>query len=107
MGPVYLDSDQEVFVGMEFGHSRGYSEEVAANIDHEVRRICDEGYVSALKIIDDNRERFDQLVDALLKRETISRKEFVALMETGEIPEGIDEDDAPEAEAPAEDKHED
>ncbi|MBR4082263.1 MAG: cell division protein FtsH, partial [Clostridia bacterium] len=96
MGPVYLDSEQEVFVGMEFGQSRGYSEEIAANIDHEVRRLCDEGYAAALKIIDDNRERFDQLVAALLERETISRKEFVALMETGEIPEGIEDEFKPQ-----------
>ena len=100
MGPVYLDSDQEVFVGMEFGHSRGYSETVAATIDQEVRRLCDEGYTAAMKIIDDNRERFDQLVAALLERETISRKEFVALMETGEIPEGIEDEDKPQPEEP-------
>ena len=100
MGPVYLDSDQEVFVGMEFGHSRGYSETVAATIDQEVRRLCDEGYAAAMKIIDDNRERFDQLVAALLERETISRKEFVALMETGEIPEGIEDEDKPQPEEP-------
>ena len=53
-----------------------------------------------MKIIDDNRERFDQLVAALLERETISRKEFVALMETGEIPEGIEDEDKPQPEEP-------
>ena len=96
IGPVYLDSDQEVFVGMEFGQSRGYSEEVAAKIDQEVRRLLDEGYAMALKAIDDNRERFDQLVDALLAQDTLSRAEFVGLMETGVVPV-IEDDTKPQA----------
>ncbi len=107
IGPVYLDSDQEVFVGMEFGQSRGYSEEVAARIDAEVRRLLDEGYEMAVNALTAHRDRFDQLVAALLKQSTVSRKEFVALMETGEIPEGLD-DDKPRlaAEIPAPEKPE-
>ena len=99
IGPVYLDSDQEVFVGMEFGQSRGYSEEVAARIDAEVRRLLDEAYAMAVKAISDHRDRFDARVDALLKMDTVSRKEFKALMETGEIPEGLEDDDKPRAAA--------
>ena len=99
IGPVYLDSDQEVFVGMEFGQSRGYSEEVAARIDAEVRRLLDEAYAMAVKAISDHRDRFDALVDALLKMDTVSRKEFKALMETGEIPEGLEDDGKPRAAA--------
>ena len=99
IGPVYLDSDQEVFVGMEFGQSRGYSEEVAARIDAEVRRLLDEAYAMAVKAISDHRDRFDALVVALLKMDTVSRKEFKALMETGEIPEGLEDDDKPRAAA--------
>ena len=99
IGPVYLDSDQEVFVGMEFGQSRGYSEEVAARIDAEVRRLLDEAYAMAVKAISDHRDRFDALVVALLKMDTVSRKEFRALMETGEIPEGLEDDDKPRAAA--------
>ena len=99
IGPVYLDSDQEVFVGMEFGQSRGYSEEVAARIDAEVRRLLDEAYAMAVKAISDHRDRFDALVDALLKMDTVSRREFRALMETGEIPEGLEDDDKPRAAA--------
>ena len=94
IGPVYLDNDQEVFVGMEFGQSRGYSEEVAARIDQEVRRLLDEGYAMALKAIDDHRERFDQLVAALLAHDTLSRAEFVGLMETGVVPV-VEDDDKP------------
>ncbi len=90
-GPVYLDSDQEVFVGMEFGQSRGYSEETAAVIDAEVKRLAQECYDTAVRVLTENRAKLDLLVEALLKHETISRKEFVTLMETGVMPEITDE----------------
>ncbi len=99
LGTVYLGSDQEVFVGMEFGQSREYSEKVAAEIDEEVRRILAECYERAKQVLREHRDRMDQLVAALLEQNTVSRKEFVALMETGTIPEGLD-DDKPQPEAP-------
>jgi len=85
IGTIYLGNDQEVFVGMEFGHSRDYSEEVAARIDKEVKRLLDTCYAKAKDVIRQYRERLDQLVEALLQQETISRAEFVELMETGRI----------------------
>lgn len=85
IGTIYLGSDQEVFVGREFGHAREYSEEVAARIDKEVKSILDTCYERAKQVIRDNRERLDQLVEALLQQETLSREEFVELMETGAI----------------------
>ncbi len=90
IGPVYLDSEQEVFVGMEFGQSRGYSEETAAKVDTEVKKLCQQCYDMAIKALSDNRDKLDLLTEALLKHETISRQEFVTLMETGEIPEITD-----------------
>ncbi len=87
IGPVYLDNDQEVFVGMEFGQSRGYSEETAARIDAEVKKLCQQCYDMAVKALTENREKLDLLTEALLKHETLSRQEFVTLMETGVIPE--------------------
>jgi cell division protease FtsH len=99
LGTVYLGSDQEVFVGMEFGQNREYSEQVAAEIDAEVRRMLAECYERAKQVLREHRDRMDQLVDTLLKQDTVSRAEFVALMETGSIPEGLD-DDKPQHEAP-------
>ena len=87
LGPVYLDSDQEVFVGMEFGQSRGYSEETAARIDAEVKRLCQQCYDMAVQALTENRDKLDLLTEALLKHETLSRQEFVALMDTGVMPE--------------------
>ena len=92
IGRIYLGSDQEVFVGMEFGQTREYSEEVAARIDREVSNILEECYLVAKKILLEYRERLDQLVEALLKYETLNRAEFIALMETGEVPEGLGND---------------
>lgn len=92
LGPVYLDGDQEVFVGMEFGQSRGYSEEMAARIDAEVKRLLEECYQKAVDALSANRDRMEKLVDALLKYDTISRREFVTLMETGALPDIQDAD---------------
>jgi cell division protease FtsH len=92
IGTIYLGSDQEVFVGMEFGQSREYSEEVAAKIDREVADMLSKCYDKARQILTDQLERLNQLTEALLKYETLNRAEFVALMETGEVPEGLDDD---------------
>jgi len=86
IGTVYLGSDQEVFVGMEFGQSREYSEQSAAAIDAEVKRMLDECYTRAQKLISDNRDKLEAVVASLLERETLSREEFVAIMEGRELP---------------------
>ena len=92
IGTIYLGSDQEVFVGMEFGQSREYSEEVAAKIDREVSRILTECYRKALEILRANRDKMDMLTEALLAQETLNRAEFVALMDEGKMPSGTKED---------------
>ena len=92
IGTIYLGSDQEVFVGMEFGQSREYSEEIAAKIDREVASMLAERYELAKKIIREKKDRLDKLVEALLKHETLNRAEFVALMETGEVPDDLGQD---------------
>ena len=92
IGTIYLGSDQEVFVGMEFGQTREYSEEVAARIDREVSGILEKAYERAKDILRQNREKLDQLVEALLAQETLNRAEFVALMDEGIMPSGSTED---------------
>ncbi len=92
IGTIYLGSDQEVFVGMEFGQSREYSEEVAAKIDREVAAMLSRCYEVAKNIIREKKDRLDKLAEALLQQETLNRAEFLALMDSGEIPEGLGED---------------
>ena len=92
LGTIYLGSDQEVFVGMEFGQSREYSEEVAAKIDREVSAMLSKCYETAKQILRDNLDKLNALVDALLQYETLNRAEFLSVMETGSVKEGLGED---------------
>lgn len=92
IGTIYYGNDQEVFVGMEFGQTREYSEEVAARIDREVSTMLEKAYDRAKSILRENRDKMDMLVDALLKQETLNRAEFVALMDEGIMPDGTRQD---------------
>jgi len=92
IGTIYLGSDQEVFVGMEFGQSREYSEEIAAKIDREVASILARCYEKALKILTDHKDRLELLTQALLEQETLNRAEFVSLMDNGVLPETTEGD---------------
>lgn len=85
LGPVAYGSDNdEVFIGRDYGHVRDYSEEVAARIDTEVRRIVEEAYERALTILRENREQLDALTDFLLEYEKVNEKEFLQIM-NGEL----------------------
>ncbi len=92
IGTIYLGSDQEVFVGMEFGQSREYSEEIAAKIDREVAAMLAACYEKAKKILTENKDKLELLTQALLEQETLNRAEFVSLMETGTLPETSSDD---------------
>ena len=96
VGTMYLANDQEVFVGMEFGQSRDYGEEVAAQIDREVERLLAECYAKAVKLLEDHRKEMDDVVNALLAEDTLSRKEFVALMNGEKLPAGGDDQGKPQ-----------
>lgn len=61
IGPVYLAGEQEVFIGKSFGHARNFSEDVAAKIDSEIRRIMDEQNDRALKILDEHRDGVERV----------------------------------------------
>ena len=85
LGPVAYGSDSdEVFIGRDYGHVRDYSEEVAARIDTEVRRIVEEGYERALVILSENREQLDALANFLLEYEKVNEQEFLQIMK-GEL----------------------
>ena len=92
IGTIYLGSDQEVFVGMEFGQTREYSEEVAAKIDRVVGSMLDAAYRRAKSILEENREKMEMLVQALMNQETLNRAEFVGLMDQGIMPDGSSTD---------------
>ena len=80
LGTVYLGSDQEIFVGMEFGQSREYSEATAAVIDEEVRSILQSAYQKALDVLSENREKLEGLAQLLIEKETVNHEQFLAFM---------------------------
>ena len=92
IGTIYLGSDQEVFVGMEFGQSREYSEEIAAKIDREVAAILAKCYEQAKNILREKLDKLHALVDALMEHETLNRAEFLSVMESGKVAEGLGDD---------------
>ena len=75
----YDDSNDEVFIGRDLAHSRPYGEDIAGQIDMEVKNIIDECYEKARKIITDNMDVLEKSADLLLEKEKITREEFEAL----------------------------
>ena len=89
---IYGKDQNEVFLGMEMTQDRGYSEEVAATIDQEVRRIIDTAQARAVQILEDNKELLEQLSQYLLEFEKIDGEVFQRLMDgTGTLEELIAE----------------
>ena len=79
-----VDSGEEVFLGRDLGHSRSYSDKIAALIDKEVRRIIEECYAEAKRIIEENMDVLHKCAALLLEKERIERSEFEALFEKNE-----------------------
>ena len=104
IGTIYLDSDQEVFVGASFGHSREYSEEVAAEIDQEIRATLASCYDMAIELLQEHRHELEGLAQLLIERETLSREEFLAFIEGRPLPEK--KEPAAVAEAPVQSEEE-
>ena len=96
IGTIYLDSEQEVFVGASFGHSREYSEELAAKVDAEVSELLKSCYQTAMDTLTQHQDKLNGLAELLIERETLSREEFVAFMEGRPLPEKSKEEPAQE-----------
>ena len=79
LGNMYLGASEEVFLGRDYQTQLNYSDEVAAKIDAEVKRILDEQYRVALSILKENRAIMDAMVKALYEKETIYEDEIDAL----------------------------
>lgn len=75
------DNEEETFVGRDIGHQRMLSEKTAATIDKEVKRIIDECYSEARRILEENVDVLHACANRLLEKERINREEFEALFE--------------------------
>ncbi|MBR6050312.1 MAG: AAA family ATPase, partial [Clostridia bacterium] len=80
-------SDEEVFLGRDFYSSKNYSEETAALIDAEIKKIVDEAYETALNIVRGNKDKLDLVVEFLMKHEVMDRDEFEMAMKGAPIEE--------------------
>jgi len=82
LGPMTLGTRQgEVFLGRDFASHPDYSEQVAFEIDSEIRELIDAAHDEALDILTDHRDRLDTVAAALIDRETIEKDELVRLLD--------------------------
>ena len=75
----YGDDGEEVFIGRDLAHTRSYGEHMAGEIDQEIKRIIDECYERAGRIISEHRDVLESCAALLLEKEKINREEFEAL----------------------------
>ena len=78
---TYGKSEENVFLGRDFGHTRDFSEEIAAELDKEVKSIIDERYALALKLLSENKDMLETIARELLDKETLDEKEVDEIME--------------------------
>lgn len=77
LGPlIFGEKDELVFLGKEIGEQRNYSEEIARQIDQEVRRIIEGAYQRATELLKENRAKLEAVADRLLKEETLDSQGF-------------------------------
>jgi cell division protease FtsH len=81
----YGDSTQNPYNTREFGPAREYSEASSREIDHEVKRIIDEGYQTAKELIDANRDKLELIANALLEYETLDGTQVEEIIRTGKF----------------------
>jgi cell division protease FtsH len=99
LGPRVFGHDHgQPFLGREFSSEPDYSDEIAREIDDEIRRVVESAHQRAIEILMEHREGLTTTSEILLKRETIEKDEFIALLDgkTEEDVFGPDEPSAPE-----------
>ncbi|MBQ0107671.1 MAG: ATP-dependent zinc metalloprotease FtsH, partial [Phascolarctobacterium sp.] len=95
LGPVtYGRGESQVFLGRDYTRDKEYSEEVAAEIDQEVRRIMNEAYAATEKLLSENIDKLHCLAAALMEHETVERDEIQNLMTYGTMTKPVEETQA-------------
>ena len=86
LGPVqYEEKSEGVFLGRDYNKVKNFSDQVALEIDEQVRKIIEECYEKAQKIIGDNKDLIFALSDALMEYETITKEQIESVVKTGKI----------------------
>lgn len=89
LGPVSFSSNDEVFLGKDFSTRQNYSEEIASEIDTEIRHILEECYADTKKILTEHDDSFERVAQALLLVETLDGEQFEALYNGDITPEEL------------------
>ena len=88
LGPVQLEQQEGgVFLGRDYGKTRNFSNEVAHEIDLEMRKIIDECYDKARKLLKENEDLVKLIAETLLEYETLTKEQIEYLVQTGRMPE--------------------
>jgi cell division protease FtsH len=80
---IFGDENDEVFLGKSYGHTRNYSEEISAKIDAEVKKIIDSAYNKVKEVLTENRQKLDDIAQALLDKERLEADEFEEIFKNG------------------------
>ncbi|MCL2564635.1 MAG: ATP-dependent zinc metalloprotease FtsH [Defluviitaleaceae bacterium] len=86
LGPINLgDDNNEVFIGRDWGHTRNYGENIASEIDAEIKNMVDTAYKKAMAILSENMDVLNKITDVLMEKEKITGAEFRALFPEGKL----------------------
>ena len=99
LGTVQYEGNHQVFVGRDYGQTKAYSEDIAYQIDSEVRRMMSEAHVRARQIIEEHREQLNLIAAKLLELETLDEKTIRSLFETGQMPSDSNPEEFPSEKA--------
>ncbi|MBQ6255688.1 MAG: hypothetical protein IJJ60_03780, partial [Clostridia bacterium] len=102
IGTIFLDSDQEVFLGNSFAQSRDYSEQTAAAVDQEVSDLLRSCYELSMNTLKEHQEKLEGLAQMLIEKETLSREDFLRFIDDQPAEETPASQPADETEEPAE-----
>jgi cell division protease FtsH len=99
LGPRVLGRNHDQpFLGREMGAEPDYSEEIAREIDDEIRRVIEEGHELALRVLRERMDQLHQLARILIERETIDRDQFERLLSGANEEDVFPEEEEPESE---------
>ena len=83
---TFGQKEELIFLGREISEQRDYSEEIAAQIDREIKAIVDKAYKTCKTIIVENRDKLDAIANLLIEKETVESPELYAIVEGPELP---------------------
>lgn len=81
IGPVFLSSHRELMIGREIGHTNNYSNDLAAKVDEEIKKIVIKQLERAKELLSKNMDKIEKVVEVLLKKEKLDGEEFRKIVE--------------------------